>query len=179
MQDGYQSGTEVRDHVRRTCEPNADFRKGVIWASANRFPVVYTCVDVAVLNYAKTKIVLGQHADGTDGGKLRLPGGFADPGSATFEEDAYREVREETGMGIGGDLAYLGSFNVNDYRYRSEPDIIRTILFLGYSPDGKPRGADDFANAQYHDLAVLRECYRKVVAEAHLPLIERVLDHVD
>lgn len=176
-QEGYASGSAVRDLVRKECINTPDFRAGVIWASANRFPTVYTCVDVAVMDPDKTKLVLGQHANGTDGDKFRLPGGFADPGAPNFESDAYRELSEETHMTVLFPVEYLGSFTVDDYRYRNEVDEIRTLLFFGVSQD-QPHGDDDFCNAQWFDLEKLRERTDEIVISDHLPLVERVLDHV-
>lgn len=173
VQEGHLSGSEVRDIVRQESRRSEDFRAGVIWASANRFPTVYACVDVAIFKKNYTLIGLGQKTHET---KWRLIGGFSDPGSPTFEHDAYREVAEETGMGLTG-LTYLGSFTVNDWRYNNEPDVLRTLLFRGTTEDiGK--AADDIAAFQWFDVEKLRTNYHKVIIPNHIPLIERVLESV-
>jgi bifunctional NMN adenylyltransferase/nudix hydrolase len=134
--------------------PTADFRAGVIWASQGRFPTSYQCVDVAVLDkqrgpglgkpYAATKILLGKKK--TDK-LLRFFGGFVDPADPDLETCARREVKEEAGVEVAG-VKYVGSANVPDWRYRGEPDCIKTALFTAVYQHGRPEPLDDLEGGE-------------------------------
>jgi bifunctional NMN adenylyltransferase/nudix hydrolase len=110
-----------------------------------------------------TRVLLGRKPDE----KLyRFIGGFADPNSESFEQDAKREVREESGLEVG-DLRYLGSLNVDDWRYRNEPDGIRTMLFTAKYLHGRPTPGDDIEEVRWFDLSDNLE-----VVPTHRPLME-------
>lgn len=173
VQRGYQSGTEVRNSVRHSAVGSEDFRRGVIWASANRYPTVFTCVDVVIFTPNYKQIWLG--GKNSDKGLWRLVGGFADIDSINFEQDAYREVYEETGMGITSKLQYVGSFTVDDWRYSKEPDCIRTLLFCGASTD-QGRARDDIDRLQKFDVDLVCSQLDKLVVPEHRPLVQAALD---
>ena len=135
-------GTHIRKQIgKSSTKASADFRAGVVWASQSKYPTVYTTVDIAIFNEDYTKLLMGKKENET---KWRFIGGFADPASASFEADARREVQEEAGIEIT-DPVYLGSFNIDDWRYRSEVDQIRTLLFGAKIMYGTPRPGDDIA----------------------------------
>src|SRR6185437_8026535 len=126
-QDTWVSGSVIRDQVRRSSvKATADFRAGVVWGAFCRYPTCYPTVDVAILNESQTKILLGRKPYEK---KFRLIGGFAEPDSVSYEQDARREVAAEVGVEIT-DPEYIGSFKVDDWRYRGETDKIKTLLFL-------------------------------------------------
>lgn len=177
LQDKFLSGTEVRKEIARSrAKASPEFRAGVIWASQARFPTAYQCVDVAVLQpdhaAGKTKILLGRKS--TD--KLfRFPGGFSDPGSPSLEVDAKREVAEEMGVEVDG-MKYVGSMVVNDWRYRAEPDCIKTALFVGTYVHGRPTPSDDMdAEVRWFDLDALTE---KDIVPSHRPLFKMLNDYL-
>lgn len=163
----YVSGTDIRKKLTKSVKASPDFRHGVVWASANRFPTVFTTVDVAIFNRPNytstggdnyvsdnseyTKILLGRKEHEK---QYRLIGGFADVNSSSFEHDARREVSEEAGVTIG-DLNYLGSYNIDDWRYRAEVDGIRTILFGAIVSQGGPRPGDDIHELKWFDVDAL------------------------
>ena len=138
------SGTEVRRRVCNNHFPSADYRAGMIAATAYRFPTAYQTVDIAVLN-DKGELLLGRKADEK---KWRFLGGFSDPNSPSLEADAYREVSEEAGIEIG-DIRYIGSTLVDDWRYKGEVDKIKTAFFYSKYIFGKPEGADDIAEVRW------------------------------
>lgn len=154
LQETFISGTEVRRSIARSSARNsADFRAGVIMASLNRFPTAYQCVDVAILNGDKTKLLLGRKSSDK---LLRFVGGFSDPGSSSLEVDARREAMEETGVEID-DLQYIGSTLVHDWRYTSEPDAIKTALFAATYIQGRPTPSDDLdAEVRWVDIDMLQ-----------------------
>lgn len=171
------SGTEVRRQIARSrTRATADFRAGVIWATQARFPTAYTTVDVAILNEDGTKLLLCRK----DNEKLyRFVGGFSDPDSISFEADAKREVAEETTLEVG-DLEYIGSTRVEDWRYRSEPDCIKTMMFSARYLFGRPEPRDDIVEVRWFDLCDA-EGVQKInpaeIAPNHRPLLTMLLNH--
>jgi len=121
---------------------------------------------------ASRQILLGRKS--TD--KLfRFPGGFSDPNSDSLEADARREVAEEMGVEVG-DVRYVGSTLVNDWRYRNEPDCIKTALFTAAYVHGRPTPSDDMdAEVRWFVLADLTE---KDIAPSHRPLFRMLTDHL-
>jgi bifunctional NMN adenylyltransferase/nudix hydrolase len=138
------SGTEVRRRVCNNYPPTADYRAGMIAATAYRFPTAFQTVDIAVVN-DKGELLLARKPEEK---KWRLIGGFSDPNSISLEEDAKREVQEESGVEVGN-ITYLGSTLINDWRYRGEIDKIKTALFVAKYVFGKPEGADDVAEVKW------------------------------
>lgn len=138
------SGTEVRRRVCNNYPPTADYRAGMIAATAYRYPTAFQTVDIAVVN-DKGEILLARKPDEK---KWRFIGGFSDPRSVSLEADAKREVTEEASVEVD-DITYLGSTLVDDWRYRGEQDKIKTALFLAKYIYGKPEGSDDVAEVKW------------------------------
>lgn len=170
------SGSDVRAALAREARDSEHWRAGVIWASRNRFPVSYTCVDVAIFNEDYTQMLLG-HKPGEPA--WRLVGGFTDPFSSSIEHDATREVREETGLEVLIQrLSYLGSYAIDDWRYRGEPDSIKSALFaVSVSGPQSPKAADDIDKVEWFDLTALDPTATPVVMELHRPLVTRAILH--
>ena len=166
-QDIWVSGTALRKKASKQVKASPEFRAGVVWAAYSRFPTVYTTVDVAIFNSDYTKLLLGRKADEA---KYRFIGGFADPGSDSYEADAHREVMEETGIEIE-DLRYIGSFNIDDWRYRREQDCIRTMLFVARHKGGDPQPGDDIAEVRCFSI-------NDINYEAIMPNHHQLLTHV-
>ncbi len=127
------SGTETRRRVSMNHGHSHDFRTGAIWASQNRYDSVVPTVDIAILR--DNEVLLGQKTE--DQGKYRFVGGFADVNSDSYELDAAREVREETGLEVSN-LRYLGSAKIDDWRFRSESDKIKTLFYTADYVFGHP-----------------------------------------
>ena len=138
------SGTEVRRRVCNNYPPTADYRAGMIAATAYRYPTAFQTVDIAVVN-EKGEILLARKPDEK---KWRFIGGFSDPRSVSLEDDAKREVIEEASIEVD-DITYLGSTLIDDWRYRGEQDKIKTALFVAKYIYGKPEGSDDVAEVKW------------------------------
>jgi bifunctional NMN adenylyltransferase/nudix hydrolase len=158
------SGTEVRRRVCNNYPPTADYRAGMIAATAYRFPTAFQTVDIAVVN-DKGELLLARKPDEK---KWRFIGGFSDPSSTSLEEDAKREVQEEAGVEVGN-ITYLGSTLINDWRYRGEIDKIKTALFVAKYVFGKPEGADDVAEVKWVSINNLT---KNDIVETHHVLID-------
>lgn len=145
------SATQIREEVSAKPRSSADFRAGCIWSAYNRFPSCFPTVDIAVLNGDKLLLARKKHE------KLyRFVGGFADPSSESYEQDARREVMEETELEID-DIQYIGSALCNDWRYANEKDKIKTLLFKANYTFGSAKAMDDICECRWWKLSELKE----------------------
>lgn len=149
--DVVMSATSLREAALQNVKNSNDFRAGVIVGASTRYPTVFTTVDVAIFN--GDKILLGRKKNEE---KFRFIGGFADVNSNSFEEDAIREVAEETTLSIDG-LTYVGSYAIDDWRYRKVSDKIRTIFFKGTYQFGRAEPKDDIAEVKWFEFTKLTE----------------------
>lgn len=141
------SGTREREKVAAQVRDNVDFRRGIIYREMNRLPLTYPTVDVAILNPEERRVLLGRR-DG-DGGKYRFIGGFVDPKDKNLETTVYREVREEAGDFELGNIVYLGSTKVDDWRYRDTNDGIMTTFFAATRIFGPTKAGDDIDEVKW------------------------------
>lgn len=151
-QEEWVSASEIRRSIAKaSTHGNPEFRRGAIWAAFNRFPTAFPTVDVAIFNDNWTKLLLGRKPYEK---QFRLIGGFANPESETYEQDARREVMEETGVEIT-DPQYIGSAKIDDWRYRGEVDKIKTLLFVAKYQHGTPKPNDDIAEVKWFAVSEL------------------------
>lgn len=136
------SGTAVRDELRKIARPTEDFRAGVIWSAANSYPAVLATVDIAI--FLDDCMLFVRKPDEQ---LWRFPGGFADPRSATYEDDAIREAWEETRLKVTN-VKYVGSTLIDDWRFRGV-DRIKTLLFRARTASGDYKAADDVADCKW------------------------------
>jgi len=124
-----------------------EFRRGVIYASQQQYPRAFPCVDIACTRDkgAARKVLLGRRFPGD---KLRFPGGFVDPTDESLEMAASRELMEEApGISVSGVLdgafKYIGSYRIDDWRYRDTKDrIVTTFFHVEYMFGGTIAGDD-------------------------------------
>lgn len=167
------SGTEVRREIaRKSTKASPEFRAGVVWASQSRFPTCYPTVDMVIFDEDHDRILLGKktHEDG-----WRILGGFADPQSPSYEADVRRETHEEAGIEVT-DPIYIGSFIIDDWRYRREIDKIKTLLFVCKKAHGSPRPGDDIAEVKWFDVIELEQRMSHIVMPHHIPLLKKALE---
>lgn len=112
------SATEIRQSVSKKVERSREFRAGVIYACYNSFDLVHPVIDVAIMNEDESHVLLGRKKDETE---FRFVGGFADVKDENLEQTVRREAYEETGLEIG-DIQYIASMKVRDWRYRSDTE---------------------------------------------------------
>lgn len=138
------SGSARRQELSNEVLASGAFRHGVIWATQNQYPKALSTVDMAIFNEDKSQILMGRKKDET---KYRFPGGFLEPGEDHITT-AIRETKEETGVDYGN-IEWIGSFPINDWRYRGEVDKITTTLFAGTHVSGKVEPGDDIAETRW------------------------------
>ena len=163
------SGSDIRKSIKARVRPSYDFRAGVIWAALNKFKQTYHTVDVAIYNEDESEVLLGKKPYND---KWQFIGGFTNPECSSDEEDARRETFEETGLEVGP-LEYIGSRNIEDWRYKNESDKIRTSLFKTYRLFGVAKGADDLPEVKWFKINEVVE----VLDEMHMPLWEMLSAH--
>jgi len=132
---GIHSATALRKAVGMSNPRSSeDFRAGIIYAAENRYPIVYSTVDVAIYrldDYGNLDSVLM----GKKGDKFCFIGGFVDPQDETLIHAACREVKEETGLTVC-ELSYEFSEKIEDERYKGTKDSIMTHFFSALNRNG-------------------------------------------
>jgi bifunctional NMN adenylyltransferase/nudix hydrolase len=144
------SGEEVRQRFTNEQIASPDFRAGMIHAAMNQYNRVITCVDIIIWHKDeknKVELLLGKKA-GEPG--WRFIGGHAEPKTASFEEDARKEVMEETGLELGN-LRYVGSCVVPDWRWEKEESKIKSLVFTGEALTLGARASDDIDEVRWFD----------------------------
>ena len=184
LQETYVSGTAVRNSISHKSNPSKDFRAGVIWATKNQYCNPKLTTDVAIFDSSKEHLVLGRKI-GEE--KYRFVGGFVNP-NETAEKCASREVREETGLEIGGieELNSLGTYVIDDWRYRGEKENILTSFFWACYKFGRPEPADDICEVKLFVIKKLPyECEEawktrlmRLVVDTHKGLMDALFDKV-
>ena len=132
-----------------------------------RYPTAFQTVDVAIFNEAGDKLLMARKAHQD---KMRFVGGFSDPQTGSLEDDARREVAEETGIEIS-DPVYVGSTLIDDARYRGTQDAIKTALFRAVHTGGDPQPADDIAEVFWVDMQKVAENAGELIVDEHQVLV--------
>lgn len=189
------SGTKIRNEIAKSPIHSVDFRKALIYSAYSRYPTTFMCVDVACvkpkiveeatlhgLNWQKKnqmdghQILLGRKkTDPID--KFRFFGGFVDP-TETLEVAASREIREEAGNIEVSPPKYIGSFSIDDYRYRSEVDNITSALFICDFVYGNPQPTDDLEGGEVKWFPIDENLVDHVI-DSHQQFIEPLLERLN
>lgn len=170
------SGTKQREQIavdlKSGAGHNTDYRRGYIAAHIDRYPVVMSTVDVAVMDIARGHIWLGQKE--ADCGQWRFPGGFVDPEDASRAAAAVREATEELGNIKLSEPTHIGSAQIDDMRYRDEADSVMTDLFLFTHTWGQVKASDDLDAVGWFPVEELMER----LIPSHQPLGQMLLDAI-
>jgi bifunctional NMN adenylyltransferase/nudix hydrolase len=140
------SATEVRQLVKNKALRSKEFRAGMIYQANLGFPFNYSVIDVAIFNDDYTKLLLGRKKYEQT---FRFVGGFTDVTDETLEQTVKREAAEETNLEIGN-IQYVSSRKVRDWRYRGEDDRgIITTFFMAKKIFGAETAKDDIEELKW------------------------------
>lgn len=159
------SATRLRNACNSFIQDSRQFREGIIYASANRYPVSYQATDTAIINFDTQQILLGRKSEES---KFRFIGGFVDVADESLEMSAKREVTEECGDIETDQYEYINSLRIDDWRYKNSEDKIMTAFFCCHFIFGHPEPKDDIAELKWFNLSTLSE--KDMEPEHHLLL---------
>jgi len=168
QQKEFISGTQICKQVSVESKASVDFRTGCIVTAFNQYPKVFPTIDVAIWNGSYTELLMARKEDEK---QYRFIGGFAEK-SGSYEDDVKREVEEETHLAIG-DINYIGSGEVNDWRYVNEVDGIKTIFFDSKYVFGHPIPNDDIVELKWF---TTRNLEKDEIVTSHLFLLEMLIN---
>ena len=168
---GAMSGTKLRKKASVQVGSTAEFRKGICYASVNRYINPQPTIDAAVFSDNGDKILLGRKKYEA---AWRFFGGFLDHGE-TLEAAVRREVQEEAGISVT-DPQYVFSQPVDDPRYRNEKDSITTTMFRCTVMFGNAQAGDDIEEVRWFDVDKVSE---STFAPVHQPLWRTLADKLD
>jgi bifunctional NMN adenylyltransferase/nudix hydrolase len=183
--DSFISDTEIRKDVNRAMHSSKDVRMGVVCGASNRFPTHFVCVDVAIMDKDRTRVLLARksHED-----EYRFVGGFSDPSFKCLEDDASREVMEETHCKISFP-EYICSMKIEGWGYKGEEDSICTTFFVADYEGGTPEADDDIAEVRWFDISDFKykegfcpfeHSYKvDIMVGEHKNLMTKLLDHLN
>ncbi len=169
----HESGTKSRGVAHHNVINSLEWRMGIIHASDLRYPVSYQTVDIAIYDQDRSKVLLGRKANER---KFRFIGGFVDPTDETLELAAKREVCEEAGNICTDQYEYLGSFRIDDWRYRKEKDKVMSVLFLCRYVYGHVEAGDDIEEVKWFDVS---ELHPVLVELEHEPLMQSLIQKLN
>jgi len=170
--DNYVSATTIREEVSKKVERDEKFRAGCIYHAYNMFPIVYSTIDVAIMNNDNSQVLLGRKPEEKE---FRFIGGFVDIEDKDLETTVRREAQEETGLEIG-DVQYICSTKVEDWRYRGEPGrSIMTHFHIAKKIFGSEKAADDIAEVKWFNLDDLKE---EQLVKEHQRLLVKLKTHL-
>lgn len=146
------------------------------------YPTSFQAVDIVIHNKRTNEILLGskwQDKTRTAPKKeKRFVGGFVDPADPSLEYAAMREKSEEAGISLElSKPLYIGSFRVDDPRYRESIHKIMSAVFYCEYLFGFAKAGDDIAAVEWVSLDNFRINYSKpgYLAPEHLPLVEMLI----
>lgn len=170
------SGTELRDQLKVKAESSDMFRAGVVWANENQFKHAIAAVGIAIFNDDYTKILLGRKKSET---KYEFFGGFVEMEDKDYEATAKREVSEEAGGIEIGDLQYICSGKVNEWRYRNESDKVYTTIYSAKHIFGSITPGDDIVECKWFDLYEAGKPSDYLISEIRKNFVDEFINFFD
>lgn len=174
------SSTESRKELLEMVSPSwysdEKYLAGKLAAINAQYPKVFPTVDIAVMNSARTHLILGRKPGEK---KWRFAGGFADPTDTCFEHSAKREASEELGSIEVDDIKYICSKLISDWRYRSDVDRIITTFFIGTYIYGHVQAGDDLEDCDWFDIEALKADPEKWIVSQHRPLFQSLVKYLE
>lgn len=171
------SGTEAREAIANETLPSEDFRAGVIYSVYAKRPSIFPTVDICAYN-DQGQLLMAKKPNEK---YWRFVGGFVDGTDNSFEDAAKREFHEETGGDARlGELTFIASQKIDDWRYRGEEDGIMTTLFLARHAFGIAKASDDIAEVKWIDASEFSnfDGVRTKIVPEHRDLMIKLIDRI-
>jgi bifunctional NMN adenylyltransferase/nudix hydrolase len=149
------TGTELRNALKYAPRDSSDFRAGIVYASECAFSRAIPVIDVAVLN-DRSQVLMARKASEEKTGLWRFIGGYVDPTDHELEDTVQREVREEADIEIGN-VRYIGSARIKDWRYRNSDEAIMSAFFAADYVYGNIRAKDDIVDVGWIDISRVKQ----------------------
>jgi bifunctional NMN adenylyltransferase/nudix hydrolase len=129
----------------------------------------YQATDSVIIRKATRELLLGRKKDAT---LFRFIGGFVDPKDDSLENASVREKNEEAGINLEcSEPAYLGSFRVDDPRYRNSRHKIMSAVFYSYVLWGMAKAGDDIVEVKWMDIDDFKKHYLMYIVPEHFPIV--------
>jgi len=161
----YRPATEVRKEIGKEIIDSSDFRRGIIYSTQNMYPRTHLTVDIAITD---GKMVLFGKKPNEN--KYRFPGGFVDQ-NETLEEAVRRECQEEADIALEGDINYICSVPIQDWRYKNSGDTVLTAFFQSELTFGGAKAGDDLESIKFFNLKDIQE---KDLVDSHQILLRKL-----
>jgi bifunctional NMN adenylyltransferase/nudix hydrolase len=171
------NGTNIREELSKEIIDSPLFRIGVIHQAYSQRPCTFPTVDICVFN-DKGEILMAKKPNEA---LWRFVGGFVDTDDTSYEIAAEREFREETGGNCSvGEMTYITSQKIDDWRYRKETSGIMTTLFLAEYGFGMVSASDDIVDLKWIDFNNFSnyDGIRTNVMPEHRELMSTLVDKV-
>lgn len=119
------AGTNIRKMISEEVKNSVDFRSGIIYHAYNLYPKVIPITNVIPID--NDKILISKNYDES---KWKFIGGFMTIEDQSNELSAKRIILKEVGNEfISDNYKYIGSSQIQDWRYRGEEDKVISNLF--------------------------------------------------
>lgn len=136
-----------KEHSDKVLE-SSDFRAGMIYAIHHLWPVTLMMVDIAILSYDRSEVLLAQKPGEN---KWRFAGGHVEARKGNIEKNARLEAIEETGCDLI-DQEYIGSAIIDDWRYRVADRSVLTAFYAGRVSNMGAVAKDDVKDVRWFRL---------------------------
>lgn len=143
------------------------------------YPTSFQAVDIVVLNKNKKTVLLGRKKNKI---QWRFIGGFTEPKDSSLEYAARRELAEEASINLEvSPMVYIGSFRVDDPRYRDSKHKVMSAVFLCEYLWGFAKAGDDICGVKwvpYHWIQIpgWPTLEADGIVEEHIPLVQMLID---
>jgi len=164
------SATEQREKAIKSMIYTSDFRAGVIWSTGNRFISPIPTVDIIVFGDKGAVLCVMNKKRKT----WRFPGGFSSTNSPSYEHDVKYIIEKKLHI-ITTEPSYVGSCFVNDYRYRKEPQKIKTSIFTVVHKMGTLAPDDNIEEAKYFSIDKIKD----LIDVEHLPIYNKLIKYLE
>jgi len=168
------TGTDVRRMISEEVRNSVDFRSGVIYHAYNLYPRVIPTVDIAPMRNNRTEVLIMRNYDED---RFRFIGGFVKPTDNHLKESVRRIHAKKAGSNSTvGEITWIDSVQIDDWRYRGEEDRIMTSFFAIDLMWGTIEPGEDVAELKWTKID--KGAKDELVEEHHI-LLEKLMEHTN